>query len=80
MTGVAFLVNKLVAKRLELLCEAVPKTSVIGMLVDPNNQTQNPTYSLRNPAANALGRTLVIANVATENDLDAAFASLTNIA
>ena len=37
ITGVAFLVNKLVEKRLELLAEVVPKTKPIGMLVDPNN-------------------------------------------
>jgi ABC-type uncharacterized transport system substrate-binding protein len=76
MTGVAFLVNKLVAKRLELLCEAVPKTTVIGMLVDPNNPNAKSDVQLTQSAATALGRMLVIANVATENDLDAAFASL----
>jgi putative tryptophan/tyrosine transport system substrate-binding protein len=86
MTGVAFLVNKLVAKRLELLCEAVSKTTVIGMLVDPNNPngksdvqlTQAAANALRRTLviANALRRTLVIANAAAENDLDAAFASL----
>jgi ABC-type uncharacterized transport system substrate-binding protein len=76
MTGVAFLVNKLVAKRLELLCEAIPGTSVIGMLVDPNNPNARSDVQLTQAAATALGRTLVIANVATESDLDAAFASL----
>jgi putative ABC transport system substrate-binding protein len=76
MTGVAFLVNKLVAKRLELLCDTVPKKSMIGMLVDPNNPNAKSDVQLTQDAANALGRTLVIANVATENDLDAAFASL----
>ena len=76
MTGVAFLVNKLVAKRLELLCEAVSKTTGIGMLVDPNNPNAKSDVQLTQAAANALRRTLVIANAATENDLDAAFASL----
>src|SRR5262245_50432794 len=37
ITGVAFLVNKLVTKRLELLAEVAPKTRPLGMLVDPNN-------------------------------------------
>src|SRR5262249_57601039 len=37
ITGVAFLVNKLVTKRLELLAEVAPKTRPMGILVDPNN-------------------------------------------
>ena len=72
----AFLVNKLVAKRLELLCEAVSKATVIGMLVDPNNPNAKSDVEPTQTAANELRRTLVIANAATENDLDAAFAGL----
>ena len=37
-TGVSFLVNKLVAKRMELLSELAPGASTLGMLVDPNNR------------------------------------------
>jgi putative ABC transport system substrate-binding protein len=36
VTGVSFLVNKLVAKRLELLSELVPSATTLAMLVDPN--------------------------------------------
>ena len=76
MTGVAFLVNKLAAKQFELLCQTVSKTTVIGMLVDPNNPNSKSDVQLTQAAAKALGHTLAIANVATESDLEAAFASL----
>jgi putative ABC transport system substrate-binding protein len=42
-TGVSNYLSDLGAKRLELLHEAVPKTTVIGMLVNPNIQT--PRFS-----------------------------------
>ena len=37
VTGVSSLLNTLIAKRLELLCELAPTTVVIGILVNPNN-------------------------------------------
>jgi putative tryptophan/tyrosine transport system substrate-binding protein len=76
ITGVAFLVNKLVAKRLELLAEVAPKTMPIGMLVDPNNPNAESDVKDTQAAAVALGRRLIIAKAGTQNDLDAAFATL----
>jgi putative tryptophan/tyrosine transport system substrate-binding protein len=38
-TGVSFLVNKLVAKRLEMLSNLAPTAVTLGMLIDPNNPT-----------------------------------------
>jgi len=76
ITGVAFLVNKLVAKRLELLAEVAPKTRPLGMLVDPNNPNAVSDLKDAQAAAVALGRRLVIAKAGTQNDLDAAFATL----
>ena len=40
-TGVSFLINKLVAKRLELLSDLVPGATTLGMLVDRNNPNAN---------------------------------------
>jgi ABC-type uncharacterized transport system substrate-binding protein len=76
ITGVAFLVNKLVAKRLELLGEVVPKAGPLGMLVDPNNPNAASDVKDAQAAAVVLGRRLIIAKAATQNDLDAAFAML----
>ena len=36
-TGVSFLVNKLVAKRMEMLSNLAPTAVTLGMLIDPNN-------------------------------------------
>jgi putative ABC transport system substrate-binding protein len=76
ITGVAFLVNKLVAKRLELLAEVAPKTMPIGMLVDRNNPNAESDVKDTQAAAVALGRRLIVAKAGTQNDLDAAFATL----
>jgi putative tryptophan/tyrosine transport system substrate-binding protein len=76
ITGVAFLVNKLVAKRLELLCEVVPKTATVGMLVDPNNPNAESDVKNTQAGAIALGRKLIIAKAGTQNELDAAFIML----
>jgi putative ABC transport system substrate-binding protein len=76
ITGIAFLVNKLVAKRLELLSEVAPKTTPIGMLVDPNNPNAESDVKDAQAAAVMLGRKLIVAKAGTQNDLDAAFATL----
>ena len=49
ITGVAFLVNKLVGKRLELLAAVVPKSAPIGMLYDPNNLNAAGECAIHNP-------------------------------
>src|SRR5262245_53587612 len=76
VTGIAFLVNKLVAKRLELLTELTPKTTPIGMLVDPTNPNAESDVKYAQAAALMLARKLIIAKAGTQNDLDAAFATL----
>ena len=76
VTGVTFLSNKLVAKRLELLCNLVPGTAPIGMLaakVNPNTETDVRDALA---AAQALGRTLHVVTVAPDGDIDAAVAAL----
>ena len=75
-TGVSFLVNKLVAKRLELLSELAPGAVTLGMFVDPNNPNAEPDTKDAQVAANALGRKLLVVKAAAESELDAAFATL----
>ena len=76
ITGVAFLVNTLVAKRLELLSEVTPAGAPIGMLVDANNPNAPDDIKLTEAAAAALKRTLVVERVTSQNDLEQAFARL----
>ena len=76
ITGVAFLVNKIVAKRLGLLAEVTPKALPIGMLVDPHNPNAESDVKAAQAAAAMLERKLILARAETQNDLDAAFATL----
>jgi putative ABC transport system substrate-binding protein len=75
-TGVSFLVNKLMAKRLELLNELAPGAGALGMLVDPNNPNAKADTKDAQAAAAALGRKLVVAEAGAESEIDAAFAAL----
>src|SRR5262249_50552428 len=61
VTGVTFLVQQLVAKRLELLCEVVPRPAPIGMLADQGNPNAESDVKNALAAAAALGRTLHVA-------------------
>jgi len=76
VTGVSFLVNKLVAKRLELLSELVPGAAALGMLVDPNNPNAAADTKDAQEAAAAIGRKLLVIKIAAESDLDRGFAVL----
>jgi putative ABC transport system substrate-binding protein len=76
VTGVTFLSNKLVAKRLELLAALVSPAAPIGMLAHTRNP--NTVADVRDAlaAAAALGRTLYVERVASLSELDAAVAAL----
>jgi putative ABC transport system substrate-binding protein len=76
VTGVTFLSNKLVAKRLELLATLISPAAAIGMLAHTNNP--NTVADVRDAlaAAAALGRTLHVERVASLSELDAAVTAL----
>jgi putative ABC transport system substrate-binding protein len=76
VTGVTFLSNKLVAKRLELLCQMVPGTAPIGMLAAQHNPNTETDVRDALAAAKTLGRTLHVAKVAPQDDIGAAVAAL----
>ena len=77
VTGVNFLANELVAKRLELLRELVPRASRVAVLVNPANAILAET-TLRDveAAARAMGLSIQILNASTGREIDAAFATL----
>jgi putative ABC transport system substrate-binding protein len=76
VTGVSFLINSLVAKQLEVLHEALPKTLILGFLVNPTNPSADFDTSDAHGAANALGRKLVVAKASTVTEFESAFATL----
>ena len=56
ITGMSYLANLLVPKRVELLKELVPSAETIGMLLNPNNPNAESDRSDAQAAAGALGR------------------------
>ena len=76
VTGVTFLVQQLVAKRLELLSDLVPRTAPIGMLADQQNPNAKSDVKNALAAAATLGRAVHVVKIAGPSDIDSAFAVL----
>jgi putative ABC transport system substrate-binding protein len=76
ITGVSFLTNTLVAKQFEVLHETVPKTALIGFLVNPTNQNAEPDTKNVLAAAELVGQKMAIVEAQTDSELEAAFATL----
>jgi putative ABC transport system substrate-binding protein len=77
LTGINFFVEEVVAKRLRLLHDLVPKAVRIAVLVNPANAA-NAEATLREvqQAAPNIGLQIQILNATTIGEIDAAFASL----
>ena len=67
--------NALIAKRVELLHDLVPKAMVVGWLADANILDYEDELLDLQRAARALGQEAKVARVVNEADIDAAFAS-----
>jgi ABC-type uncharacterized transport system substrate-binding protein len=76
VTGVTFLIEALVAKRLEVLHEIVPAATSIGFLVSPTSPTVEAQIREAEIAARNLGIRLVILNASTPSEIERAFAIL----
>jgi len=79
LTGISFLTVELLPKVLELLSELVPQAGVIAVLVNPDNQNTERNLTDLQEAARAKGRELHVLKAGTENDIDAAFATLVEL-
>ena len=75
-TGINFFVNEVVAKRLRLLHDLVPKAVRVAVLVNPANASVAET-TLRDvqEAAPTIGLQIQILNATTIGEIDAAFAT-----
>jgi putative ABC transport system substrate-binding protein len=76
VTGVNALAPALIAKRLELLHEAVPQARAIATLVSPRARNAQPNIEESKRAAAALGEQLIVLTASTDQEIDAAFAEL----
>jgi ABC-type uncharacterized transport system substrate-binding protein len=75
VTGVNFFTAELVAKRMQLLHELVPAAKRVAVLVNPTDPEGYAT--LHDAEAAAGGRQILVREVASGRDIDAAFASMT---
>jgi putative ABC transport system substrate-binding protein len=76
-TGINFFAQEVVAKRLRLLHDLVPKAARIAVLVNPTNRpSAEETLREVQQAAPTIGLQTQILNASTIGEIDAAFASL----
>ena len=79
LTGITTLNTEITPKRVEVLRELVPTTTIMAVLVNPTNNPANVEVEIRQAeaAANSLGlQTIHILQASTEPDLDAVFSTL----
>jgi putative ABC transport system substrate-binding protein len=79
LTGVNILVTEVVAKRLELLRELLPKAIHIGVLADPANaETSESMLKSLDTAARRMGMQIHVFKATTIREIDAAFTAVAN--
>ena len=76
MTGVNILTSELAAKRVGLLHDLAPTTSVFAYLVNPNFPSTEINIKEVEDAARLLGLKVVVLKASSKSDIDAAFASI----
>jgi putative tryptophan/tyrosine transport system substrate-binding protein len=74
ITGIAFLVNGLASKQLELLHRLVPAAEAIGFLVNPKDPNAETDAKDAQDASASLGLKLVIGSASTESEFETSFA------
>jgi putative tryptophan/tyrosine transport system substrate-binding protein len=78
ITGITSIGGELIAKRLEMLHQAVPSAKTIAMLANPSNPMTDDLIAEAQTAARALGIDLVVANASSQDEITSAFTILTN--
>jgi putative ABC transport system substrate-binding protein len=76
LTGVSFLTGELGGKRLGLICELVPGTSAVGLLLNPKDMGAELQKQDVQAAAQALGRRLLVLYARSEIDFETNFDTL----
>ena len=76
VTGVVLFSSTLGPKKLEILRELIPGTSVIGFLSNPRNEIARGQLKDIDEAARAVGQRIAVVRASTPPELDSAFAEL----
>ena len=78
-TGVSMLTNEIETKRLGLLHELIPAALTIAVIVNPDTAVNNSQLNDVQTAAPALGLKLHVLKAKNETEIDAAFASFSQL-
>jgi putative ABC transport system substrate-binding protein len=76
LTGAAHINVEIAPKRLELMHELMPNEKVVGLLVNPTHPLTKSVVATVQAAAGSLGLELRVVQARSDEELDAAFASL----
>ena len=76
MTGVTYLTQELIGKRIELLHEIEPAATTIGYLLDPTGAITEAGRKDAEAASRALGVQLAILNASTPSQIETVFTTL----
>jgi putative tryptophan/tyrosine transport system substrate-binding protein len=75
-TGVSLLTTELGPKRLGLLRDLLPRPGTIAFVVNANSAWSSPQVQEMQAAAQSIGQPLLVVSVASEEQIDQAFASM----
>ena len=76
LTGVSFYSDQLAGKRLELLRDLLPRAHPIAMLTTASNPSVKPALNELAAVSRAKGVEVVVLDIKSEQDIDAAFATI----
>ena len=75
-TGFGILFTQLTSKRVDLLCQLVPRAKRVALLINPNSPTAEPSIRGAQEGAHARDVQLSVLKASTEDEIDGAFASV----
>jgi putative ABC transport system substrate-binding protein len=79
VTGATRISRELLAKRLEVLRELLPKVTSFGLLVNPSNPNTEPSVRELKELTQSAGLTLHVVAVPTQSDFDRALSTLVEL-
>jgi putative tryptophan/tyrosine transport system substrate-binding protein len=79
VTGVALLISEMESKRFGLLRDMVPTATLVAVLLNSRSPVSTTELNDVQEAARAVGQQIHILNASSEQELDAAFASLAKL-
>ena len=78
-TGLNILYTQITAKRLELLCQLLPRAKNIALLINPRSPTAEPSIRDAQAGARAKGVQLSILSASNDNEIETAFSEFGRI-